>query len=158
NLVSGPALQFRLGQIKGVTIDASGDIFVADTDNNIVAKIAPNGVLVVVAGDGIAGYSGDGGPATRASLNSPRGIAVDGSGNLYIADWMNHRIRKVNSTGIITTIAGTGQFGFSGDGGPAIPAQLNEPLAVAVDGSGNMFVADSQNQRIRKISANGIIT
>jgi sugar lactone lactonase YvrE len=147
-----------LGQIEGIALDAFGNVFVADTENSVVGRIAANGLLTIMAGNGIAGYSGDGGPATSASLNSPRGIAIDGLGNLYIADCLNHRVRKVNSAGIITTIAGSGSYGFGGDGGLGVTAQLNQPLAVAVDVAGNLYIADSQNQRLRKISSNGIIT
>jgi hypothetical protein len=113
------------------------------------------------------GFSGDGGPATSALLNEPYSVAVDGSGNLFIADTINNRIRKVSASGVITTVAGSGAFGFvgfagtgsfSGDGGPATSALLDEPYGIAVDGSGNLFIADSQNNGIREVSANGVIT
>jgi sugar lactone lactonase YvrE len=124
-----------------------------------------NGVITTVAGNGTEGFSGDNGPAISAQLNDPRGIAVDASGNIYIADTQNFRIRKVSS-GLITTVAGSGPVGsnggngrggFSGDGGPATSAQLNNPFGVAVDANGNLFIADSYNTRIRKVS-NGVIT
>ena len=115
------------------------------------------GAITTVAGNGTFGYSGDGGPATSAGLNSPFGVTVDGSGNLYIADGSNSRIRKVVlSTGVITTVAGNGTFGYSGDGGPATSAALNSPFGVAVDGSGNLYIADYANSRIRKVELSPI--
>jgi sugar lactone lactonase YvrE len=163
----GPATSASLYIPQGVAVDASGNLFVTDTGNNRIRKVAaPSGIITTVAGDGpscssfscIGGFSGDGGPATSATLNYPAGIAVDASGNLFFADSQNNRIRKVSASGIITTIAGNGTQGFSGDGGPAAAAALNNPLGVAVDASGNLFFADSQNNRIRKVSASGIIT
>ena len=107
-----------------------------------------------IVGDGTTGYSGDGGPAIAAQLNGPYGVAVDGAGNLYIADAHNQRIRKVDANGIISTVAGNGTSGFSGDGGPATAAQLNTPHGVATDGAGNLYIADTYNRRIRKIDVN----
>ena len=116
------------------------------------------GVITTVAGTG-GGFSGDGGPAVQAQLRGPAGVAVDGAGNLFIADSFNDRIRKVDSAGVITTVAGTGRTGFGGDGGPAVNARLSRPSGVAVDGAGNLFFADSGNDRIRKVdSASGSIT
>jgi uncharacterized protein (TIGR03437 family) len=113
-------------------------------------------IITPVAGsgpsDGIGGFSGDGGPATSAQLDSPEGVAVDAAGNLYIADRANHRIRKVDTNGIITTVAGDAERGFSGDGGPATSASLSDPRAVAVDAAGNLFIADTNNNRIRKVT------
>ena len=112
-----------------------------------------------IAGAGTRGYSGDGGAATNAKLNYPTSVAVDGSGNVYISDQYNNCIRKVSASGIITTIAGTGTAGYSGDGGPAVNAQFYQPFGVAVDGSGNVYIADAYNGRIRKITAaTGVIT
>jgi len=107
---------------------------------------------------GIAGYSGDGGPATAARLKIPYGVAVDGAGNIFIAEWGNHRVRKVDADGIITTVAGSGSIGYSGDGGPATAAQLGYPSRVAVDTAGNLYIVDRSNGRIRKVDTNGIIT
>ena len=104
------------------------------------------------------GFAGDGGPAVAAPLNLPYDVAVDGAGNLYITDRNNHRIRRVDSTGTITTIAGTGKDGFSGDGGPAIQAQLRDPAGVALDGAGNLYISDASNNRIRKVASTGMIT
>jgi sugar lactone lactonase YvrE len=139
----------------GVAVDASGAVYVADSRNHQIEKFA-NGTMTIVAGTGKAGYSGDQGPATAAQLNSPSSVAIDSSGNLYIADTLNNRIRKVSS-GIIKTIAGTGAAGYGGDGGPATSAQLNAPWGVTVDASGNLYIADTLNSRIRELS-NGIIT
>ena len=153
---SGPASQAQLNHPEGVAVDASGNLYIADTGNNRIRKISPNGIITTVAGNGIAGFSGDNGPASQAQLNQPEGVAVDASGNIYIADTDNDRIREVSPDGMIVTIAG--DAGFSGDGGPASQAQLNHPEGVAVDASGNLYIADTGNNRIRKISPNGIIT
>ena len=116
------------------------------------------GTITTFAGTGETAYSGDGGPAVQAQLNFPRGVAVDGAGNLYIADTENHRIRKVDLSGVITTVAGTGRRGFGGDGGLAVQAELGSPWGVAVDGAGNLYIADVGNYRIRKVDHSGVIT
>jgi sugar lactone lactonase YvrE len=144
-----------------LAVDASGNIFVADTFHYRIDKVAPDGTVSPYAGSGSSsyGFSGDGGPALSAKITEPWGIALDAAGNLYIADTWNNRIRKVTPGGIISTIAGTANAGFSGDGGPAISAQLNMPTALAVDAQNNLFVADTNNNRIRKIDlVTGIIT
>jgi sugar lactone lactonase YvrE len=144
----------------GVALDSLGNVYIADTGNNVVRKItAATGIITTVAGTGLSGSSGDGGPATAATLNQPQGVTVDGNGNLYIADTANHRIRRVDSTGAITTIAGNGAPGYLGDGGPALAAELNLPLAVAVDPAGNLIIPDSANNAVREVKAtNGIIS
>jgi sugar lactone lactonase YvrE len=152
---NGPATSAQLYNPSGVVLDSVGNLYIADIGNNRVRKVT-NGVITTVAGTGTPGFSGDNGPATSAQLNSPSGIAVDSLGNLYIADIYNNRIRKV-SNGVITTIAGTGVQGFGGDNGPATSAQLNTPKGVAVDSAGNLFVADYDNNRIRKV-ASGVIS
>ncbi len=154
----GPATSAELTASQ-VALDASGNVYFAD-DNQIRKITAGTGIITTIAGNGTTGYSGDGGPATSAALFEPAGVAVDDSGNVYIADYENQRIRKVTaSTGIITTIAGTGTAGYSGDGGATTSAALNGPLGVAVDASGNVYIADYSNQRIRKVTAGaGIIT
>ncbi len=158
----GPATQASLGELGGVTVDPAGNVFVADSGNNMVLKISPASVLIVVAGKGTSGFSGDGGPATQASLFlalfQPSGVAVDAAGNLFIPEAYNHRIRKVSPGGIITTVAGNGNEGFAGDGGPATSASLNFPVGVAVDAAGNLYIADWNNFRIRKVSPSGVIT
>ena len=153
----GSATTAELNFPRGVAIDASGNIYLADGDNNVIRKVSTNGIITTIAGNGTSGYSGDGGIATAAQLNFPIGIAVDASGNIFVADKNNKRIRKVNTNGIITTVAGTGYAGFSGDGGLATGAQLNFPYSVTVDNSGNLYIADDSNNRIRKVNTNGII-
>lgn len=151
----GLAVSAELAQPVSVVKDGSGNIYISDQGNHRIRKIAAaTGNITTIAGSSTSGYSGDGGAATSAKLYYPYGIAVDGSGNVYIADQANNRIRKVTvSTGVITTIAGSGTAGFSGDGSAATSAQLNNPSAIAIDGSGNVFIADQYNQRIRKITA-----
>ena len=207
---NGPATSAQLDYPSGVAVDSAGNLYIADTYNHRIRKVS-NGVITTVAGNGTAGFSGDNGPATSAQLNYPAGVAVDSAGNLYIADTYNqphpqglergdhhrggkrdvgfsgdngpatsaelnypdgvavdsagnlyiadtcnNRIRKV-SNGVITTVAGNGTPGFSGDNGPATSAQLNYPDGVAVDSAGNLYIADTGNNRIRKVS-NGVIT
>ncbi len=143
---------------RGLALDANGNLYFADTDNSRVRRVAPNGVISTVVGTGNFGYGGDTGLAVNATVSDVMAVAVDGAGNLYIADASNRRIRKVGSDGKITTIAGTGVEGYSGDGGPATSAMIGRPVALAFDGSGNLYFADSSAQRIRKISTNGTIT
>jgi sugar lactone lactonase YvrE len=140
---------------SGVAVDAAGNLFIADQGNHRILKVeAPAGLMTTVAGTGEYGFAGDGGPATSAQLEFPAGIAVDPAGNLFIADQLNQRIRKVGAaTGWITTVAGTGQYGFAGDGGPATSARLNFPARVGVDQAGNLFIADQLNHRIRRVEA-----
>jgi uncharacterized protein (TIGR03437 family) len=154
----GPATDAGLGRAEGLVADTAGNLYIADSYNARIRKVSPNGIITTVAGNGTEGYSGDGGPATKAQLNRPVGVAVDGSGNLYIADYFNYRIRKVAPDGIITTIAGNGTQGHSGDGGPAASAQVFDPYAPVVDRAGNLYFAEINNHTIRKISASGIIT
>jgi trimeric autotransporter adhesin len=149
----GPAASAEINFPQGMAVDAAGNLFIADTHNNRIRKVSPGGTITTVAGSANFGFSGDGGLATSAELNGPTGVAVDSSGNLFIADTANNRIRKVSAGGIITTIAGNGTFGFSGDGGPASSAELGGPTGVAVDGHGNLFIAEYVNNRIRKVSA-----
>ncbi|MCZ6633450.1 MAG: hypothetical protein O7G87_08600 [bacterium] len=139
-------------------VDGAGNIYIADTNNHRIRKVDEKGIITTIVGIGIADFSGDGGPATQAGLRTPRDVFLDGSGNLYIADTNNHRIRKVDRRGMITTVAGNGTNGFSGDGGPATGASLNFPRGVIVDGSGNLYIADTLNHRIRKVDEKGMIT
>ena len=154
----GPAIQAALSYPAGVAADGAGNLYIADTGNYRIRKVDATGVITPVAGTGDYGDGGDGGPAVQAALFRPSGVAVDGAGNLYIADSGNNRIRRVDATGTITTIAGTGEYGFSGDGGPAVQAALDYPSGVAVDGAGNLYTADSGNNRIRRVDATGTIT
>ena len=154
----GPATDAALNSTNGVAVDGAGNLFIADSGNNRIRKVDGAGIITTVAGGGGRGFSGDGGPATAAALRFPLGVAVDGAGNLFIADSSNNRIRKVDGAGIITTVAGTGAFGFSGDGGPATDAALGFPEGVAVDGAGNLFIANASSRRIRKVDGAGTIT
>jgi len=154
----GLATSAELAYPGGVAVDASGNLFIADTLNNRIRRVGTNGIITTVAGTNAAGFSGDGGVAANAQLQSPKGVAVDASGNLFIADSLNSRIRRVGTNGIITTVAGNGTNGYSGDGGAATNAEMHWPYTVAVDAFGNLFIADYGNSRIRKVGTNGMIT
>jgi len=154
----GPAISARLFAPGGVAVDDKGNIYIADTYNNRVREIDVRGIVITVAGTGASGYSGDGGAATSARLNGPSEVAVDKTGSLFITDARNFCIRKVDREGVIATVAGTGAAGFSGDGEVATSAKLNEPSGVAVDTTGNLYIADSINHRIRKVDKDGTIT
>ena len=154
----GAAVQAQLNLPHGVAVDGSGNVYIADTNNHRIRRVDSSGTTTTIAGTGVSGFSGDGGAAVQARLNSPHGVAVDGSGNVFIADTNNHRIRRVDSSGTITTIAGTGVSGFSGDGGPAVQAQLYLPHGVAVDGFGNVYIADTNNHRIFKLPLYGRVS
>ena len=149
----GPATAAELDSPRGVAVDAAGDLFIADTGNNVIREVVKaTGDIITVAGNGTAGYSGDGGPATAAELNGPNGVAVDSAGDLFIADANNNVIREVvKATGDIITVAGNGTAGYSGDGGPATAAELNDPIGVAVDSAGDLFIADTDNNVIREV-------
>ncbi|MBI2952296.1 SUMF1/EgtB/PvdO family nonheme iron enzyme, partial [bacterium] len=162
----GPALQAKLsGYVNGVAVDASGNVYIADTWNHRIRRVGTDRIITTVAGSGPTegGFSGDGGPATQARLNTPYGVFVDGSGIIYIADGRNHRIRRVGTDGIITTFAGSGptgtdEGGYSGDGWPATQATLSSPRAVCADASGNLYIADYANHRVRRVGPDGVIT
>src|SRR5438552_2477226 len=140
----GDATSASLNSPAGVALDAGGNLYIADRGNERIRKVAAaTGIITTVAGNGVFGFAGDGGAATNASLSVPVGVAVDASGNLYIADHSNNRIRKVTAgTGIITTVAGNGNPTFAGDGGAATSASLFSPDGVALDASGNLYIAD----------------
>ena len=154
----GPATNATLNRPTFVVVDPAGKLYITDSSNQRIRRVDLNGTITTIAGNGLAGFSGDGGPATDASLMFPLGITMDRIGNLYVADANNHRIRRIDLRGVITTVAGNGAEGFSGDLGPATSASLNYPEDVAVDGSGNLFIADCGNNRIRKVDASGVIS
>jgi hypothetical protein len=145
---------------SAIVFDAQGNLYFAETGNHVVRRFSTSGVTTTVAGTGVQGFGGDGGAATAADLDSPGGLAMDAAGDLLIADTHNHRVREVAAaTGIISTIAGSGTAGFSGDGGAATAARLDMPTALAVDAAGNVYVADTDNHRVRRIAAgSGVIT
>jgi sugar lactone lactonase YvrE len=168
----GPATSTPVSPSR-IAVGPNGEIYFGDREANVVVRLNADGALTVVAGNGTAGFSGDGGPATQAALNQPAGFAVDTQGNLYIGDARNFRVRKVDTNGIITTVAGNGQQGFSGDGGPATSASIafnggftttsngHTPVSfggsIAIDAAGNLYIADTLNYRVRKVSG-GVIT
>jgi hypothetical protein len=161
----GPAVSAQLNGPYGIAVDAGGNLFIADRGNGVIRMISMSGTITTVAGGGLPSPPGvgDGGPATSAKLGSPEGLTVDSDGNLYIADTMNNRVRRVTPDGTITTVAGTGltlrSFGaVLGDGGLATQAVVDSPSAVVVDPDGNLYIADRGNSRIRKVSTDGIIT
>ncbi len=161
----GAATNAELNGPYGVAVDATGNLFIADTGNNVIREVGSDGMITTVAGNGYVnpitgwgGYSGDGGPATNAELNEPTGVAVDGTGNLFIVDSENNVIREVGTDGIISTVGGNGWKGYSGDGGAATNAELAYPYGVAVDATDNFFIADTYNNVIREVGTNGIIT
>jgi sugar lactone lactonase YvrE len=153
----GPATAARVGAPSAVALDAAGNLYISQQVSNIVRRVSTTGVITTIAGNGTPGFSGDGGPATQAQLRAPIGMAADSAGNLYIADQANNRIRKVAVDGIITTVAGNGEQGFSGDGGPAVRAAINGPFGVAVDRAGNVYVTDSRSNRVRRVDVGGTI-
>jgi RHS repeat-associated protein len=153
----GPAKQAKLSGPTGLTVDASGNLYIADQYNCRIRKVDTGGIITTVAGTDTCGYSGDGGLATQSKLWYPSGVAVDSLGNLYIADTTNERIRKVDTRGTIATVAGTGSYGYSGDGGPATQAKLYHPYSIAVDASGCLYITDQYNYRIRKVDTQGTI-
>ena len=154
----GPAAQATINQAVYVATDLFGNLFIADQNNNRIRRVDSKGIITTVAGNGNAGFSGDGGPATQASLNAPTGVCTDSSGNLFIADVGNFRIRKVDTSGNITTVAGNGIESATGDGGPATQASMYIPIRCVVDSTGNLYVADQSGQKIRMINPSGIIS
>ena len=154
----GLATAASLSSPIDVMLGPDGSLYIADRGNQRVRRVGPDGIITTVAGTGTRGFSGDGGLATAASLNAPSGIALGPDGSLYIADQSNHRVRRVRPDGIITTVAGTGTQGFSGDGGLATAASLSAPIGVALSPDGSLYIVDTSNQRVRWVGPDGIIT
>ena len=154
----GKATEAQLKTPAGLTFDKKGNLYIADRNNHRIRKVDTRGIITTVAGNGTAGFSGDGGKATQAQLNLPSGVAVDDKGNIYISDRSNNRVRVVDNKGTITTFAGNGGDGYSGDSGPATKAQLSKPFGLALDKKGNLYIADRENNRVRKVNPQGIIT
>ncbi|WP_225438512.1 SMP-30/gluconolactonase/LRE family protein [Candidatus Frankia nodulisporulans] len=154
----GPATAARIDGPNDLVVASDGTLYFADLGSSTIQRVTPNGIITTIAGTGEKGYSGDGGPATAAKLNVPSvSLGTDGK-TFYLADYNNNRVRRIDPNGIITTIAGTGTKGLSGDGGPATAAQFENPSSVVVDGEGGIFVSDNGNDRIRRIDPNGTIT
>lgn len=147
----------RFMQLEGIAIAPDGTIYVADAMANRVRMLRENDVITTLAGTGEEGYSGDGGPAADAALNYPTALALDTAGNLYVADSLNHVIRRIATDGTISTVAGTGVAGLSGDGGPATAAQLDQPYGLEIDDDGALYIADRLNFRVRRVSPDGTI-
>ncbi len=154
----GRAATAELNRPRGVAVDAAGILYIADTESCVIRQVATDGTISTIAGNNTCGQSGDGGPATIAELSRPWGLALDSAGNLYSANGGSNTVRKVTPAGIITTVAGNGTSGFSGDSGQAVNAQLSSPQGVAVDTTGNLYIADYDNERIRKVATNGTIS
>jgi sugar lactone lactonase YvrE len=154
----GPATDSRLSSPAAIAVDSAGNLYIADAGNNRVRRVGRDGIITTVAGTGRRGYGGDGGPAAMALLNSPAGVAVGFGGSVFVADTGNNRVRMISPDGTITTVAGTGESGYAGDGGEAIQAVLNSPQGLAVDAEGVLYVTDSFNDRVRKIDLQGVIT
>jgi uncharacterized protein (TIGR03437 family) len=153
----GPGIQAIISDVHGLAVDSAGNVYFSDTHNGRVRKITSAGIVSTLAGNGTIGYSGDGGAATSAALSTPAGVAVDSGGNVYIADYGTSTVRKVDSKGNISTIAGTGAWGRGADGGPANKTPLANPFALALDSSGNLYMSDTGTASIRRIAADGTI-
>ncbi|MCW3123947.1 MAG: repeat containing protein, partial [Flavipsychrobacter sp.] len=154
----GPASAAQVHDPSRLTTDVAGNMFFCDAGNNVIRKITPGGIITTVAGNGFGGFGGDGGPATAANFYAPIGVGFDGLGNMYIADAANHRIRKINTLGIVSTIAGNGTASTTGDGGPSTASTVDYPNGLAVDANCNVYFTDWNGQRVRKITPAGIIS
>ncbi len=153
----GDAVLARIGSPQGIAVDGEGNVYFTDEQTHTLRRVTPAGRISTVAGNGAAGFGGDGGPAAGARLNGPRGVAIANTGTIYIADTANHRLRRIDSNGVIRTFAGTGVAAFGGDGGAAVNASLNEVSGVAVGAAGVVYIADLANARVRRIAADGTI-
>lgn len=154
----GPGAQAEINTAVYVATDLYGNLFIADQNNNRIRKVTPAGIITTVAGTGIAGFSGDGGPAAQAAINYPTGVCTDAAGDLYFNDLGNFRVRKIDTYGNITTVAGNGVRGSSGDGGLATQASMYIPIRCAIDSSNNLYVVDQGGHKIRKVTPAGIIS
>jgi hypothetical protein len=154
----GPAIDAQMNDPIGIAIDHAGNVLIADALYHRIRRVTPDGTITTIAGNGIPSFLGDGGPATAANLQYPTGVALDHDGNVLIADAANHRVRRIDAAGTITTVAGTGAAGFAGDGGPATEARLHKPTGVAVSRKGELFIADEYNHRIRRVGSHGRIS
>jgi sugar lactone lactonase YvrE len=153
----GPATSAQLNNPTGIAVDSAGALIIADRENHRIRRVAPNGTIETIAGDGVAGFSGDGGSAVSARISFPQSVAADSAGNIFVAELGGSRIRKITPLGTIYTVAGTGVNGFNGDGISAFAAQLNDPFGVAVDNEGGLYIADTRNNRIRKVAVPSIL-
>ena len=154
----GPALNASLNAPTGIVRDAAGNLYFCENLGYRIRRVSASGVITTIAGTGVPGYFGDGGPAVNAQVANVHGIALGADGSVYFADWGNNRVRKISPAGMITTVAGNGNAAFAGDGGPATQASLSNPDGLSIDNAGNLFIADQSNGRIRKVSPSGIIT
>jgi len=153
----GPATAARLQEPVGVGLGAGGDVYVADRDNNAIRKIDADGTITTVIGGSGAGFSGDGGPASDARIDRPQQIVVDPDGNVYFADSGNNRVRRIDTEGVVSTVAGNGRAATSGDGGPALSAAVWNPTGLALDDEGNLYVSQPDDNRIRRVDTTGAI-
>jgi uncharacterized protein (TIGR03437 family) len=154
----GQAINAELGNPEGVAVDAHGNLYIADTGNNRIREVFASGIITTVAGSATEGYAGDGGVSTGAQLNGPARVTLDAAGNIYFTDNGNNVVRRVNTAGIIQTVAGNGQAGFAGDGGPALSAMLSNPIGLTIDALGGILIADTNNLRIRRVDPDGTIS
>jgi sugar lactone lactonase YvrE len=152
-----PATEAEFNYPNHLVADDEGNLYIADTGNDRIRKIDTQGIVTTVAGTGIGGYSGDGGPAVKAQIDAPAAIAMDTAGNLFVADFFNHSVRKIDTDGIISTVAGTGEPGYNGDNIPATKAMIGEPCGVAIDADGTIYIGDQVNGRVRAVTPDGII-
>ena len=150
-IITEKATETEISLVDGIALDKEGNIYISMREHNVISRIDTKGMMTRFAGSGESGFSGDGGIALNAKFKTPAGLTFDSKGNLYIADRENHRVRKVDTMGNISTFAGTGKAGFSGDGGLAINADLSLPSGLAADGKGNIYISDRSNDRIRVV-------